>query len=86
MFSLTPGMPGRSEQMPRQTMSIFTPAWLARYSACTTAGSSRPLILAMIRAGLPAFWFAASRSIFSIMNVCSRLGATTSFRHCGSSP
>ena len=30
MFSLRPGTPGLSEQMPRSTMSIFTPAWLAR--------------------------------------------------------
>ena len=33
MLSLTPGMPGRREQMPRQMMSMRTPAWLARYSA-----------------------------------------------------
>ena len=78
-------MPGRSEQMPRQAMSIFTPAWLARYSAFTTAGSRMPFTFTRSRAGLPARWFAASRSIFSIITVCSRDGATSSFRHCGNS-
>ncbi len=29
MVSLRPATPARSEQMPRTTMSIFTPAWLA---------------------------------------------------------
>ena len=30
MFSDRPGTPGRRQQMPRTTPSIFTPAWLAR--------------------------------------------------------
>ncbi len=30
MFSDRPGMPGLRQQMPRMTMSIRTPAWLAR--------------------------------------------------------
>ena len=30
MVSLTPSMPGLSEQMPRTQTSIGTPAWLAR--------------------------------------------------------
>ena len=29
MFSDSPGTPGRRQQMPRTTRSIFTPAWLA---------------------------------------------------------
>ena len=76
--------PRPQAQMPRQIRSMRTPAWLARYSACTIAGSSRPLILAMIRpSGRPS-------DVDLLLDLldherCIRLGATTSFFHCGSS-
>ena len=33
IVSLTPGTPGRRQQIPRTLMSIGSPAWEARYSA-----------------------------------------------------
>ncbi len=63
MFSLTPGMPGRSVQAPRTIRSIDTPAWEARYSARITAGSLRAFILAMMRPGRPSRACVASRLI-----------------------
>ena len=54
MFSETPGMPGRSAQMPRTIRSICTPAREARYSASMTCGSTSAFIFAMMRAGRPA--------------------------------
>ena len=49
MFSLTPGTPGRRQQMPRTIRSICTPACEARYSASITAGSTRRFILKIRR-------------------------------------
>ena len=53
MFSESPGTPGLSAQMPRSTMSIFTPAWLARYSASMVFSSTMELTLILIHASLP---------------------------------
>ena len=49
----------------------------------TTAGSRMPLTLTRSRAGFPAFWLADSLSIFSIITVWRREGATRSFLHWG---
>src|SRR3990167_7411205 len=51
--------------MPRTTRSIFTPVWLALYSARMIFGSVSELNLAMICAGLPSAANAVSRAIMS---------------------
>ena len=53
IFSLTPGTPGRRQQMPRTIRSILTPAHEASYSALMIFSSTSELIFAMIRPGLP---------------------------------
>ncbi len=63
MRSLMPRMPGFSEQMPRTIRSTCTPACEARYNSCTTFLSSSEFTLAMMRAGLPARAWSASRAI-----------------------
>src|SRR5258705_137231 len=55
----SPGTPGRRQHMPRTIRSIRTPASLARYSSSIRRRSTRPFILAMIRAGRPARAWAA---------------------------
>ena len=65
-----PGTPGRRAQAPRTIRSIRTPACEAAYSARMMRGSLIALILAMMRAGLPAFASLASRSIFLIRPGC----------------
>ena len=53
MFSESPGMPGRRQQMPRTTSSIDTPACEASYSASMTSGSTSEFIFIQITPGLP---------------------------------
>ena len=53
MFSESPGMPGRRQQMPRTTSSIETPACEASYSASMMSGSTSEFIFIQIAAGLP---------------------------------
>ncbi|MNT45645.1 hypothetical protein D3C72_1822410 [compost metagenome] len=62
---------------------ILTPAWLARYSAWITCGSSSAFILAMICAGLPACAWAISRSMALMIMLCSVNG---DWYRCFSSP
>ena len=78
MPSLTPRIPGFSEQMPRTISSISTPAWLARYSSCTTFWSSSEFTFATIRAGLPARAWSASRAIRLATRSAKSTGATSS--------
>ncbi len=54
MLCDTPAMPGRRQHMPRTIRSIFTPVWLALYSALIILGSVSELNLAMMCAGLPS--------------------------------
>ena len=61
MLSDMPGTPGLSAQMPRSTMSILTPAWLARYSASMVFSSTSELTLILIQASLPALAASSSR-------------------------
>ena len=61
MFSDSPGMPGRSAQIPRTHKSTGTPACDARYSASMIASSTSALHLIRIRAGRPAAGCSASR-------------------------
>ena len=79
MRSETPGMPGRSTQIPRTISSICTPAWEARYSALTTSGSWSEFILATMRPRPVSFAICASRSISSITADLSPSGATRNF-------
>ena len=53
IFSESPGMPGRRQQMPRTTSSIETPACDASYSASMMSGSTSEFIFIQIAAGLP---------------------------------
>src|SRR6266550_517439 len=48
--SLTPGIPGRRQQMPRTMRSISTPACDAAYNASIASTSTNAFIFAMIRA------------------------------------
>ena len=50
IFSLTPGIPTRRQQIPRTIRSIFTPLADASYSAAIMPGSQREFIFATIRA------------------------------------
>ena len=54
MRSLTPGMPGRRQQMPRTIKSMRTPACDARYNSWMMPVSVMLLILKTIAAGRPA--------------------------------
>ena len=54
MRELTPGNPGRRQQMPRTMRSISTPASDARYSASMISASTSAFILPTIRALRPA--------------------------------
>ena len=78
MFSLRPGTPGRTAQMPRTQMSTGTPAWEARYRASMMPSSTIELHLIRTRAGRPARWWAISRSIRSTRPVRIEWGATSS--------
>ena len=78
MFSDSPGMPGRSAQMPRTHRSTGTPACDARYSASTTVSSTSALVLNAIRAGRPARCRSACRLIRLTMPARSASGATSS--------
>src|SRR5579871_4901160 len=53
MFSLSPGRPGRRQQMPRTTSSTETPAREASYSASMTSGSTSEFIFIQIMPGRP---------------------------------
>ena len=77
MFSLSPGTPGLSAQMPRSTMSILTPAWLARYSASMVFSSTIALTLILIHASLPARAASSSRRMRWIRPVRMVRGATS---------
>ena len=53
MFSDSPGTPARRQQMPRMSRSIWTPAWLAAYSASIISASPIELALIVIRPSAP---------------------------------
>ena len=77
MFSDSPGMPGRRQQIPLTTRRIWTPAWEALYSASMTSLSTSALILAQTVAGRPAPACSISSSM-SWIRVSRRWnGATT---------
>ena len=79
MFVETPLIPGRSAQIPRTIRSIFTPACEASYRARMTCGSINEFILAITRAGLPAFAFSTSAPMCSITVSCNVNGACSIF-------
>ena len=54
IFSLTPGTPGRRQQMPRTIRSIGTPSREAAYISSIMPASVKLLNLAMMPAGRPA--------------------------------
>ena len=81
--SLTPGTPGRKQQIPRTMRSMLTPAWDASYSARMMAGSTSAFILATMLAGRPSRACSASRRIMAMKRSRILRGATISLRYCG---
>src|SRR5918997_1410430 len=80
MFSESPGIPGRRQQVPRTIRSMRTPARAALYKASMTVGSTSAFILTMMRAGWPSSAFRPSRPISSMTCSLSPCGATRNFR------
>jgi hypothetical protein len=80
MFSDTPWIPGRRQQIPRTHRVIFTPALEARYSARITSSSTSAFSLAKMAAGLPARARAAWASILASTALHRSKGATASLR------
>ncbi len=67
MFSLRPGTPGLSAQIPRTTISTGIPALDARYNASMTCSSTNALAFKRIPASRPASLCAISLSIRSMI-------------------
>ena len=84
MFSLTPSMPMRRQQMPRTFRSIRTPACEARYSASMQRLSVSEFIFMTIRACWPASCAATVRSISRRIPSRRCTGETSALRKsCG---
>ena len=85
IFSLTPGIPTRRQQIPRTIRSIFTPLADASYSAAIMPGSQREFIFATIRASLPCRAFFVSLPIRRKNLSRSQYGASTNSFHASGS-
>ena len=81
MFSLSPGTPARSAQIPRTVTSTCTPAIDARYSASITPSSTIEFIFSRTRPPRPAVECSISRSIRATMPLRMECGATSRFRY-----
>ena len=80
MFSETPSMPGRRQQIPRTLSSTRTPAREAAYSARMQRPSTSAFIFIAIRAGSSGECAAIVRSICSMIPSRSWLGAISTLR------
>ena len=77
MFSVLPGTPARTQQMPRTIISTRTPAQLASLSLAMISGSLMELFFRIIEAGRPLLARAISLSISFIKTLLKRSGATS---------
>ena len=78
-FSVFPGTPARTQQMPRTIMSMRTPAQLASSSFRMMSRSEMELFLRIMEAGRPRRAALMTRSISSSRTLLKRSGATSIF-------
>ena len=76
-FSVLPGMPARTQQMPRTIMSMRAPAQLASSSLRMMSRSLMELFFRIMAAGRPRRAASITRSISSSRTLLKRRGATS---------